>query len=460
MSSGKLIHWHEGLFLQPHHLQAMQRGIGGQLVFERGLARAHPYGLVECELSADELENLHVRFRKLKAIMPSGVVVDVPGNAAPPSLDIREAFKTAGTGLNVYLGVPLWYASRANVVDHDDPAPWRTKSLFRVEESEVVDENTGEEPRPVLVRSVNARLLLEGEDTADLEVLPVLRIVRDAEDQGGPPRADEGFIAPCFALSGSTALTDMVQDLASQVGANRTELVTQLARESFSADTIRGMQIEQLLRLKTLNRFSARLSGILAAPGISPFEVYLTLGELLGELAALQPDRDPFEVPPYDHDHPERVFPDLCGRIRALLRGAVTASFLKEPFVTEPELRATIAHLRDDELALAHEYFLAVRTREDPREVAALVEDPDRFKLLPRSLVTKRIRGVPLVEERHPPLEFPAESGLHYFRLMRDQSPQMWEKVKAEKSIGAAWLDLETSDFNLTLFMTVPEAGE
>jgi hypothetical protein len=43
---------------------------------------------------------------------------------------------------------------------------------------------------------------------------------------------------------------------------------------------------------------------------------------------------------------------------------------------------------------------------------------------------------------------------------MRDQSPQMWEKIKAERAIGAAWLDLESSDFNLTLFMTVPEAGE
>jgi type VI secretion system protein ImpJ len=458
VASGELIHWHEGLFLEPHHLQMMQRAAGEQFSAERHMLRAHPYGLLEAEISPDELENMHVRFRKLRAVMPSGTVVDVPANAAPPALDIREAFKSGNGPLTVYLGVPLWYASRSNTVDQDDPAPWRTKSLYRLEEVESVDENTGEDPRPVLVRRINARLLLDGDDTSDLEVLPVLKIVHATEDEEGSPRADAKFIPPCFSLSGSTVLCDMVQDLANQVGANRTELVNQLGREGFSADTVRGMQIEQLMRLKTLNRFSARLTGIAAATGVSPFDVYLTLGELLGELAALQPDRDPFHFQPYDHDHPELVFPDLCERIRALLRGAVTASCLKEPFGREPELRAMIAALSDDALAMAHEYFLAVRSKEDPRAVAKLVEDPDRFKLLPRSLVNKRIRGIRLVEERHPPLEFPAEAGLSYFRLMRDQSPQIWEQITTERAIGATWLDLEASDFSLTLFMTVPEA--
>ncbi|MHC4249806.1 MAG: type VI secretion system baseplate subunit TssK [Planctomycetota bacterium] len=455
------VHWHEGLFLEPHHLQMMQRQAFEGLAFERRLGRAYSYGLIDCEVSQDELENLHVRLQRLQAVMPSGVIVDVPGNAEVPALDVREAFSSGDRALTVYLGVPLWYAGRANSVDPKSPDPWHTKRHYRVDEVETPDENTGENARPVLVRKVNARLLLEGDDFSDLESLPLLRLVRSGEaGSGGRPEPDSSFVPACYAMGGSPALHGMLQDLANQVEANRRELAVQLSRGGFSADTIRGVQIEQMLRLKTLNRFSARLPALARHPATAPFDVYLELGELLGELAALQPDRDPFELPAYDHDHPDATFPPLCEKIRSLLRGPTVASYLKEAFTSDPGGKAFIAALSEEQISLAGEYYLAIETREDPRAVAKLAEDPDRFKLLPKSLIKKRVRGVRLAEERHPPLEFPADSGLHFFRLMSDESPKIWEQILREKAIGVTWRGIGSSDFGLLLCMTVPEVGE
>ena len=48
------VHWHEGLFLQPHHLQAMQRQGIERAASERRLRFAYPYGLVEAKLSPDQ----------------------------------------------------------------------------------------------------------------------------------------------------------------------------------------------------------------------------------------------------------------------------------------------------------------------------------------------------------------------------------------------------------------------
>jgi type VI secretion system ImpJ/VasE family protein len=438
----------------------MQHQVLERFAFERRLRQSYPYGLVDCEISQDELENLHVRFQKLQVVMPSGVLVDVPGNAEVPALDIREAFSSGDKALTVYLGVPLWYAERANSVDQGESDPWHSKRHFRVHEVEAPDENTGDNARPVLVRKVNARLLLEGDDFSDLEVLPLLRLVRAAGSDGGRPEPDSSFIPACYAMKGSPILQGMVQDLANQVEANRRELTVQLSRGGFSADTIRGVQIEQLLRLKTLNRFSARLPALMRQPVAAPFDIYLELGELLGELAALQPDRDPFDLPAYDHDDPGGTFPQLCESIRSLLRGPTVASYLKETFVGDPEGKAFYVALSEEHVSLANEYYLAIETGEDPRAVAKLAEDPNQFKVLPRSMIKKRIRGVRLAEERHPPLEFPADSGLHYFRLMRDESSKIWGQIVREKALGVTWQGIDKSDFGLLLCMTVPEVGE
>src|SRR5579863_10545122 len=162
------IHWHEGLFLQPHHLQRMQRGLHQKLAEERRLLCPYPYGLVDSQLSPDELANMRLRFVSLRAIMPSGIEVAFPEAAELPSIDIKPAFSSSGGGFTVYLGLPVWQDRRANSLEAGPDADPRAKLIYRVGEVEVTDENTGLNPKPVLIRKVNARLLLEGEDRNDL----------------------------------------------------------------------------------------------------------------------------------------------------------------------------------------------------------------------------------------------------------------------------------------------------
>jgi len=418
------VHWYEGLFLQPHHLQNMQRNVLETLSSERRLAWAYPYGVIDVKLSSDALENMLIQFDRLRVIMPSGLEVSFPENADVPALNIKNLFEASSEPFTVLLGVPLWYATRA---------------------------------QPVLVRKINARLLLPDDDRSDLEVLPLLRIAHATGEDVGLPRQDPGFAPPCFVLGGSPVLREMVRDLANQVEASRTELVLQITRGGFSIDTMRGLQFEQMLRLRTLNHFAGRLPHVVQAPNVSPFEMYLELRALLGELAALSPDRDPYEIAPYDHDSPLVAFAELCTRIRGLLRGAVAPSFLKLDLNREG--RIMVATFTDEHLTRPNEYFLGIKTQQDPRTLGRLVEDADKFKLMARSLANQRIWGIRLAEERHPPLELPSQVGLHYFRLMRADSARMWERIKQEKSIAIRWEGIEASDFELALYMTVPDGG-
>ncbi|USN99052.1 MAG: type VI secretion system baseplate subunit TssK [Phycisphaeraceae bacterium] len=449
------VHWHEGLFLQPHHLQALQRLVTDRATADRRLGRGYPYGLVESKLSTDELENMRVRFDRLRVVMPSGIDVDAPGNCDLPSLDITERFSSSTAPFTVSLGVPLWHQKRSNALEIGE-TDWRIKRLYRIEEVDAPDENTGDNPQSLLVRKVNARLLLEGDDTTDMEVVPLLRVGHAAGEDIGVPRLERTFVPPCLLLSGSAVLREMLRDLANQVEAARGETVVQMTRGGFNLETIRGVQVQQMIRLQTLNRYAARLIHMVRAPGgVGPFEMYLELRGLLGELAALQPDRDAWDAPDYDHDKPGHVFEVICDRIRAQLRTEGTASWARVRF----ELREgmLVADLTDEQLTEPNEYFLGIQSGRDPRELAKLVEDQGEFKLTAFSKATTRVRGVHLAEERHPPLELPAHIGLHYFRIDRSQSTRVWALIEEEKKLAISYPGVEKNEFDdVSLYMTIP----
>jgi type VI secretion system protein ImpJ len=448
------VHWHEGLFLLPHHFQRLQRSIGETATSERTLAKPYPYGLIDARLSNDDLENLQIRFDRLHAIMPSGQQVRFPQDAELPVIDIRQAFEARGR-FTVFLAVPLWFEVRANCLESIEKTGSRAKILYRVVESEVADENTGENPKPMLHRRVNARLLLDNEDSSDMEVLPLFRVTRAAGEGVGLPRRDPEFVGPCLILNGSPALRDLVRDITSQVLASRHELTIQLSRGGFSIDTMRGIQFEQMLRLRTLNHYGARLEALIETPNLAPFEIYLELLELMGELSALYPDRDLFESIPYVHLDPYPCFNSLAAKIRLLLRGSVAPSFLKVLFTEVDGLRK--AALTDEHFQRPSDYFLGIQTKEDPRALAQIVEDADRFKLMPESMAGRAIRGVMLKEERFPPLELPAQSNLYYFRLLRGDSARSWQQIQSEKSAIVRWIGNDSADYIITLYMTLPK---
>jgi type VI secretion system protein ImpJ len=459
MANTGMIHWHEGLFLQPHHLQNYSREVRESIGRERRLAFAYPYGVLDCKISSDGLENNLVRLDRLHVVMPSGLEIDVPGNASVPALDIKRIFANNPGGFTVSLAVPLYQEGRANTIESIGDADVRIKRLYRISETASPDENTGENSQPMLVRKINARLVTDADDTTDMEVIPLLRIMASAEEST-IPRPDSRFIPPCMTISGSPTLKNLLRDLANAVEAARKELVNQLTRGGYSVENIKPPQMLMILRLTTLNRFAGRLPSLFAgsagAGTISPLEAYLELRELQGELAALAPDRDPFEAPKYDHDLPGIIFTELDRKIRPLLRSESRGRFIQIPFIKDPTNVLGVS-VTDEQFAQANGFYVAIKTKMDPTLLAKLVEDQDKFKLMPKSMIKLNIFGARLVEDRHPPMELPSATDLHYFRIDVGQSQKMWERIVQEKSIALRWSDQEPMEYtDISLYLTVP----
>jgi type VI secretion system protein ImpJ len=454
------IHWHEGLFLQPHHMQRLQKGIADQFGFERDLSIPYSYGVIEARLSHDDLQNQRLRFQKLRVVMPGGAVLSYPENTVLPSLDIRDAFAMNPKGFTVYLGLPHWFEARPNTLDGVLAVGARIKQLYRVPEKvpEVHDENTGENPQPMQFRLYNAMLLLDSDDDSDIEKIPLLRIIHDVSREEPFPRQDPNYVHPCLLLSASPTLREMVRDISSQIEAVREQLANIVARGS-ELHTVSRLQLEQTLRLRSLNRYMARMPAMLALGGgnanVRTFEAYLELQSLLAELMALFPDKSEFSLHSYAHDNPYPAFAATITRIRNYLHGAVKPEYTEVKFEAGPEAGVRIARLEDRHFTEPNAWFLGIKTSLEPSALVDLVEDSDQFKLMPRSFLEHAIRGVVLKEERFPPLELPAESGRYYFRLNVTQSRMVWDEARREMELVVRWsTQREVPDFQMSLFMT------
>ncbi len=423
---------------------------------------AFPYGVIEARLAKDDLADHRIRFDKLHLAMPSGAIFRYPQDAVLPTLDIREAFRERPAGFTVGLALPLWHPSGANTIEYGMAKPGQ-KLIYQVAEVPVTDENTGLNEQPVQVRKMNGQLVFDDEKLTDVEFLPLVKVVRQvSDDAAGLPRPDPLFVPPTLLLQGTPVLFQMVRDLTSQVCATREQLATQLANTPLDLRSLQGAQYEHLSRLRCLSRSAALLPSLLddspnvagCAGRVPLFEVYLALKDLLSELTSLYPGKGILEPMPYDHDNPYPPFADLDIKIRSFLGGISGPRYRKIEFHLDDGV--FVGDMTPGFYTDATGYFLSVETPVDPATLVRLVEDRDRFKLMPASYGLRAIRGLMLKEERHPPLELPVKAKQYFYRVNVDDSGRIWEHFMREPQAIIHFDVPDHTKFKLTLYATVP----
>jgi type VI secretion system ImpJ/VasE family protein len=447
------VHWHEGLFLQPHHLQAMQRRLQVDIRAARALLAPYCYGVIESRLSYDDLADGRIRFERLSAIMPSGQEISFPDDTSLPALDIKTELARGAASLLVLLAVPLWAKNRANAFRQGDRPDPRVKLLFIPEESrETNDENTGDNPQVIHVRKINARILFKGEDLSEMESMPLLRVLRSTGVESGKPQPDPEFVPPSLLLRSSHVLHEMMRELVAQLNASRNDLRLKVATGGHGVE----MKWELTMKLGTLNRVCGSLPELVESGALTPFALYLRLRELLGELLALFPQKTTFDCEPYNHEDPLRSFKELDQKIRELI--PVTKGIPPKTIAFAGAAGLMRASLEADDFVKPSGYYLGVVTRADRTRLALYLSDADKFKLMPRSTEQVAIRGLELKEENYPPLDLPAQSNLHYFRLVPSSNQRRWDQIKQDKAMSLVWnnAEFDLADAKFTLYMTMP----
>src|SRR5581483_6807828 len=186
--TARAVHWHEGMFIRPHHFQAAQRHAlhlgrrGGKWDVH------HNWGLRDVALDTEALANYRCVVRGLSARLRDGTAVVIPEDGELAPVDLKGALEEA-PAVTAFLAVPVVNLSKANV--SGDGAG--DGARYRVDAQELEDENSGVNPQPVLVRLLNVRLLLSTDDHTGYEVLPVARFVKSSQ-AGARPQLDVTYI--------------------------------------------------------------------------------------------------------------------------------------------------------------------------------------------------------------------------------------------------------------------------
>jgi type VI secretion system protein ImpJ len=328
------VHWSEGLFLQPHHLQANDR-------YWEEIARAghqwdHPYhyGLRDAEISGEAIANQQFELRSCHARMKDGTLVSLDAGQGPDRVELKDAFAKA-TQVQVYLAVPKVKLGRVNVRvagrSADDGPPPRYLENRRA----VQDESFGGNDQELSFRDLNVRLLLSTQDTAGYETLPVAQ-VRRAGEKDSAPQLDDSYIPPLLAIDAWPPLArDIVRSIYDMLGRKIEVLSEQMANRGLSVTDLEPGDLERLLMLAEINAACAVLHVLTFARGVHPLTAYTELVRIVGQLSLFSPTRRAPEIPHYDHDDLARIFRWVKSQIELLLRFVAPPTYARRFFVGE-----------------------------------------------------------------------------------------------------------------------------
>ncbi len=139
----RAVHWHEGMFLRPHHMQTANRHALYLANQSEKWDHHYNWGLRAFDLDKDALSNHRLVIRSLQARFRDGTLVSIPEDATLPALDLKQLMATESS-LTVHLAVPMLRLGKANV-STDGAADGGGR--YVLESQNLEDENTGVNPQ-------------------------------------------------------------------------------------------------------------------------------------------------------------------------------------------------------------------------------------------------------------------------------------------------------------------------
>lgn len=429
------VHWHEGMFLRPHHFQAAERH-SHQFINRNEKWDVHyNWGLRSVDIDLDALANSRLVVRTLQARMHDGTLVSIPEDGSLPVLELKSALEQ-GNNVNVLLAVPTVNLGKANVAENGRADAAR----YVLDTQQLEDENTGINPQPVQVRLLNLRLLLSSQDTSGYDVLPIARLEKSPKAEA-VPQLDETYIPPLLACEAWRPLwAGIVQTIYDRIGKKIDLLSQQVVSRGISFDS-QG-QGDQLIfeQLRVLNEGYALLGVLAFAQGVHPREMYQELCRVVGQLAIFGATRRTPDLPRYDHDDLGTCFYRVKQYIDTLLNIFVEPEYKERPFVGAG-LRMQVS-LEPAWLESVWQMFIGVQSPLSTEENIRLLTKAGQLdmKIGSSDRVDEIFRlgqaGLRFAHSPRPPRALPTVPGLVYYQINRESQLEEWQNVQRSLTLA------------------------
>jgi type VI secretion system protein ImpJ len=365
------------------------------------------------EFDDDLLKLQRIQATLLRVRLQEGTLIDSrQSDRLPTARDLAVDVPISRDSVTVNLALPLFQYENSNVLSRDE----RVDRPRRFQQEWIkVQDAFGQEDESMAVVLHNISLRFDFEESHEYLVCPVARILRDG--QGGW-RRDNAFIPPMLAFSASPELVLQLEYLLTRLQAKRRRLMG-LRRESHQrmAD-FAVADVSLFWLLNALNSHVGVLAELMKNTARHPEQVWFELARLAGSLLTFSLEHDTDDIPRYDHEHPEKVFPALFGLIAQLLEASLPSRVIA---VEMQRINGQMwkASLHDMRLREEADFYLSVRStlpaHQLQNRLPALckIGAPDDVN----NIVNAALTGIPLIAMSRVPAAIPARLDNHYFAL-------------------------------------------
>ena len=301
------VHWKEGLFLRPHHLQQNDR-YHEQLVEARvRTITPYPWGFSHIEIDRDLAQQGKFGLRRIAGVMPDGTPFDLPnGGPLPPPIDIPESANKQLT----WLCLPIASPNTTEVAEREAESSSRffggvetfidSTAPIRIEEE---------------IEIAHPRLNLELRKTPKPGYV-CMGIARILEIRDKSVVLDDGYVPPMLLCSSHPVIDGWMDRVIGWMD----NKVGELARYASDPTAGGGLQSVDYFVLQLLNHHQPVIKHLRRSRYVHPERLYEELLRFVGELATFSsPGRAAHDYAAYDHDNLEDTFAPILRDIQAFL---------------------------------------------------------------------------------------------------------------------------------------------
>lgn len=446
MSIAKPLFWHQGIYLQPQHFQLLDRACQGLFEPYRNYLVPEFWGVGGMEILQGALAAGSFDLQKGDFLFGDGTHVSLPGNALIDARAFDRSWVKDGKPFTVYLGLKNWDDSGENVTvlpTLKSVEAAQTRFVASADSEATGDLHEGGPEAQVKRLSFALKIFWETETDklGDYQLIPLAQL----EKFGAEVRLSGDFIPPCIALSASTSLQKLGEEIRDQVTARAYQLEEHKSRRGVQTAEFGSRDMVYFLALRSINRYVPLLFHCTTAERTHPWHLYGILRQLVGELTTFSeqvsvlgemPNGD-MKIPDYNHRKLWECFSAAQDLITHLL-DEITAGpeyvirLVSDGTYFVSELKPSIFEGRN-------RYYLAVRTDTDPKGVLQALEDLAKLSSgdFMHTLVTQALPGITLEHLQVPPQELPRRAHTVYFRI--DHHDDQWASVEKNRAIALYW---------------------
>ena len=422
--------WSEGLFVTPQHFQHQQSYFSEQDKLYNFATSSYQWGVLELDIDQGALAELKIAVTQCQVILPDGTIVNTPQTIYHQklSLPLPKAISTDTTNEIVYLAVPSIANKTSEVSEKYSD---ETMARYITDDVDLADiSHPTAKVENIALGRLNCCLLLESEDRSAYSCVAIAKINRI--ENGSKILLEKFFIPPSLSCHASEILTAYLKEAYGLIHTQAQAVLGYIRDDEYGRN---------FLLLQLLRRYESVIHHFIKTPKVSPESFYITLTQIVNELALFQPKKE-CDIPHYQYINLQTTFPPLMELLRRYLSMSVDKDVFRIPLIN-PETGLYSTHLGEQkneinlrELLGMASFYLAVKSKKGSDAVKENFSN--QVKIGPsqkiRRMVSLLVPGVKLNHCPRIPPKLPYDETYVYFEFQ--QQGNDWEELKNANGIG------------------------